>query len=1281
MECYAGFKLVLAYTMTDLKLISFNVRGLRQRTKRRAIFHFLHTVYQSHIVVLQETHSLPSDVKVWKAEWGGEIIFAHSPSCNASGVAVLLPRSRYTCASVMSTDCDDDGRFVIADIKVELVRIKLIAVYAPTKGHGREQISFYENIREKLEAFSLDELKFAVLCGDCNVHLSRLDVATPQFHLTQAAETLHAILEEFHLVDVWRNLHPDTVQCTWRRLEPVQQSRIDYIFISQHLIENHMVKSADISPGILSDHSVVTLTTLLVVHEKGPGLWRFNNLLLEDTEFVLNAKKEMEQACEAAGTYESVNDLGLRLEVMSGQVRSIAIRRSKTIARAKRDRIDRITKTKDALERELASNPSPEVVAGYDRARKEMDDIQEENGKRAMLFSGARWFEHGERPTKYFLGLCAKRKAGRGITVLQTNDGQFVTDGKDILRQCKKHFEVIYKSSIGETENRGVSNGRTEFRWPACPKLSDLDKASCDGRITSEECIEALKSMLNNKSPSVSGFSKEFFLFFWDDLGTLIVDYINEARRKGQFFVTQRRGVITLIPKKGDQTLIRNKRAICLLDTVYKIVAKVLATRLARVMHCLVSDDQTGAIRNRFIGTNLRTIADVIDLCEREKEDGILMALDFKDAFNSVEHSFVYETLRRFNFGDDFVEWVKLLHSGSELSIINNGHTSDWFKPAKGLQQGCPISAQLFALVVEVLALKIKACNTVEPIRWRNEIYRITQYCDDTTVFVRNTNSAEQVCSIVQDFGNVSGLSLNLDKCNFMWLGKSKGSRQSICGREPVTAVKILGVWFSALRDCGTDNVEPIIDKIKRTLNAWTQRDLTIKGRITIAKSLLVSQLTYVMAVGGIDKVHIQEIQKLIMRFIWKGKPPKVAKAVLIQGVNEGGLNAPDINTIYRAHRVAWLARMVKNSEMTFVKILLQRLQIRSLNDLLRSHYSNKWIKGLNVSSFYKEMLMWYAEIVHRAEPVTAKEVRLQMIWHNDRIQVGRKPLFNRALAEKGIWFVDDFLDGSGRVLKYHEFMSRYQPGHINPLTYIGWSRAIPTRWKALVSGSVRLDESEKTASVAIRVNDKEVPLNILRTRHFYELQRSTVTPTAQRRWEADGINFDDCWQKVYSLPFKVTRSTRLQSLQYRIAHRYFPTKRYLFNVQIAPDPFCDDCGEVDSLQHYFAMCPQLTDFWTTFSHDVNRKLRKRFHFRVTCENVLFGCLNGPASLNVVILYAKQFVISQKCHGDEVVYEGFRNYIYKMFEVEKCAARENAKIEIFRRSWKPFISQSLQLQL
>ena len=103
-----------------------------------------------------------------------------------------------------------------------------------------------------------------------------------------------------------------------------------------------------------------------------------------------------------------------------------------------------------------------------------------------------------------------------------------------------------------------------------------------------------------------------------------------------------------------------------------------------------------------------------------------------------------------------------------------------------------------------------------------------------------------------------------------MWLGKNKFSDQPICGKLPVSKVQILGVWFSATYDCCANNVDPIINKIKRTLATWTQRDLTIKGRITVAKSLVISQLTYIMAVCRIDNARIDDVQKLIMQFIWR---------------------------------------------------------------------------------------------------------------------------------------------------------------------------------------------------------------------------------------------------------------------------------------------------------------------------------------------------------------------------------------------------------------------------
>ena len=488
------------------------------------------------------------------------------------------------------------------------------------------------------------------------------------------------------------------------------------------------------------------------------------------------------------------------------------------------------------------------------------------------------------------------------------------------------------------------------------PRLEEADKLLCDGPISNNECKHALENMKNNKAASVSGFSKEFFLFFWSELGDLVVDYINQAKQQGQFFVTQRRGVITLIPKKGDQKMLANKPAICLLDIIYKIVAKALSVRLMAVIHKIVANDQTGSIKGRYIGTNLRTIADVIYYCDADQLNGILMALDFKNAFNSVELSFVYKVLRHFNFGESFISWVQLLHSRPELAIINNGYTSQWFQPTRGLQQGCPASALLFALVVEILAIKLRKTLEVKGIEVSGRNFKISQYCDDMTLFVADAQSADKALQIVREFGVFSGLELNIDKCSFMWLGKAKWDQNTICGRAPTSVIKILGVKYSATRDCRQANLDAVKIRIKRTLDQWSERSLTLKGKITVAKSFIVSQLAYLMAATSIEKGELAVIQSHIMKFIWRGRPPKVAKCTLGMKIQHGGLNVPDLASMNVANRIVWIGRMLRLQEVTFVQVLQERIR-SDLRDIVQVKYDIRRIRSRPVPEYYKEML------------------------------------------------------------------------------------------------------------------------------------------------------------------------------------------------------------------------------------------------------------------------------------------------------------------------------------
>ena len=226
----------------------------------------------------------------------------------------------------------------------------------------------------------------------------------------------------------------------------------------------------------------------------------------------------------------------------------------------------------------MSESPSPHVCAEYLRDRQKLDKIALERGKAAIIASQAIWMEEGEKSSKYFLRQAQTRAAQRTITALQKDNGNIIQGNKNILEECAKYYEKLYSSYRFEKE-------RFEQFAPSdnVPRLSEADKSVCEGPMTTEEGKYALSKMARNKASGVSGFSAEFFSFFWDDIGNIIIEYANEAREKGELFIAHRRGVLTLIPKKNNQKKLENKRPICLLDVLYKLLAKIISIRIESV--------------------------------------------------------------------------------------------------------------------------------------------------------------------------------------------------------------------------------------------------------------------------------------------------------------------------------------------------------------------------------------------------------------------------------------------------------------------------------------------------------------------------------------------------------------------------------------------------------------------------------------------------------------------------------------------------------------------------
>ena len=201
--------------------------------------------------------------------------------------------------------------------------------------------------------------------------------------------------------------------------------------------------------------------------------------------------------------------------------------------------------------------------------------------------------------------------------------------------------------------------------------------------MTENELLKGITSFKNNKTPVTGGLTAEFYNFFWQDIKHVLLASINYALSYGKLSVEQKRGVISLLPKKDkDRLYLKNWRRITLLNVDYKILAKALGNRINSFLPSLIDEDQTGYVKNRLIGNNIGIIEDILMFTKLSKVPGILHAIDF---------DFLDKCQQTFNFGQNFRSYINILYCEISAAVLNNGHISRWFAPEIGVRQGCPL--------------------------------------------------------------------------------------------------------------------------------------------------------------------------------------------------------------------------------------------------------------------------------------------------------------------------------------------------------------------------------------------------------------------------------------------------------------------------------------------------------------------------------------------------------------------------------------------------------------
>lgn len=129
------------------------------------------------------------------------------------------------------------------------------------------------------------------------------------------------------------------------------------------------------------------------------------------------------------------------------------------------------------------------------------------------------------------------------------------------------------------------------------------------------------------------------------------------------------RAVLTLLPKKGDLTFLKNWRPVAILGSDYKHFSKCLANRVNGVLHTIIHKDQSHCIKNRSILDILHLVRDIFDFASYNNTNIGVLSLDQEKAFDRVHHIFLFDTLKAFGFRDNFISKIKLLYAGASVFL------------------------------------------------------------------------------------------------------------------------------------------------------------------------------------------------------------------------------------------------------------------------------------------------------------------------------------------------------------------------------------------------------------------------------------------------------------------------------------------------------------------------------------------------------------------------------------------------------------------------------------
>ena len=1223
------------------------------------------------IYCIQESYVTESLETEIKKAWGENCYFSNG-SNNARGVITIIPKE--ISFIEQKVEYDTEGRYIVLSGIFNAKKLCIVNFYAPTQDKPELQVCVMEELCKKIQ----DKCHEIVWCGDFNAYLAPMqDKYQPTCQKeSPMVNRLKALMEDSELCDIWRVLNPDTIRYTWRKntSKGIAQSRLDYFIVPTSCFYN--VIEYSISPSFMSDHNIISLKIAVPnAQRRGRGTWKFNNSLLRDREFVNQMNQLLQGSIEKNS---NIKDKRLKWDVVKMDIRGGCISYCSFKSKKERQHEAQLLQENLTLENFMCTNPNEDTLQILNTNKNELAQIAHEKALGAQIRSSCLHLENNEQNSKYFFSKEKSRAEAKAMTTLIDDEGNVSTDLKDIEKKQKEFYENLYQEPI-VSDNARVHEATNVFLEETDIRtIKDIDKDMMEAEITVEEIAAALNDLPNNKTPGCDGLDASFYKFFWPKISNVVVDSIVQGVKEGELSIEQKRAILTLLPKKDkDSRYLKNWRPLSLLNTDYKILAKLLAKRLQTVLPDLINTDQSGCMKKRSTHNNIRSIIDIIEHAKQNNNPGYLAFVDFEKAFDMVKWTFMSKVLEKMNFGRFFIHCIKTLYNDISTYVANCGSLSNAFKPTRGIRQGCPISANLFVIIVETLASAIRQNIDITGYKIGNTEVKINQYADDTCVFVKNIESLKVVFSVLNDFTSCAGLKANKEKSEALGIGSCTNYRHKLSGiKWPSGSIKCLGIMINTnIETMYEENFNERLAKVSKLIHQWCLRKLTLKGKVLVANTLLLPQLLYICTVLGTPTWVIKKYNNMIRNFIWGDKPAKVKYSCLINNYENGGLRLQDLECKSRALKTKWLKDMCdEDLTCAWKRFVATKIKTETHDALLTNR---AWHEEYTFNDpFYKEIFALWQEL-HDFNPINGHHVCNESICNNVRIKIDGKIISNKQWNFPNIRFIQDLLDDEGKLASNEYLNDKYEV-RIPVLLHNGIINTIPQKWKDIIKEDKNINNYVVFKDFFVMINNQRKKLEEITTKDLYWhlVQSKCKRPTSENKWQEEtGLNFNvKDWEEIYMNIYKVTRDTKLITFKFKVTHRILACKRNLQRWKIKDDNLCDMCGnETDNIEHHLLACSKILPFWDSFFNWW--KISMKMAFPVDTYDVILGIPNQNDDvtvnqLNYMLLQGTYFVYS--CRQQDNTPELYNFLMICKNELNKLQIimTDKGQEEKFTKSWK-----------